>query len=68
MADMDMSGAAALRDLVSEVRDAGVDLRLARLHGAARTTADRMGVLDLVGADHVHTTVDEAVTATGVRG
>lgn len=68
MADMDMTGAAALRDLVSEVRDAGVDLRLARLHGAARTTADRMGVLDLVGADHVHTTVDEAVTATGVRG
>ncbi len=63
MAVMDMTGADKLRELVEELHDNDVDVHLARLHGAANGVADRMGVLDLVGGDHVHPTVTVAVEA-----
>jgi MFS superfamily sulfate permease-like transporter len=61
MADMDMTGAARLAELVSELRDHDVDVRLARLHGSAHDVADRAGVLVEVGDDHVQLTVAQAV-------
>jgi SulP family sulfate permease len=61
MADMDMTGAARLAELVSELRDHNVDVRLARLHGSAHDVADRAGVLVEVGDDHVQLTVAQAV-------
>jgi high affinity sulfate transporter 1 len=63
MADMDMTGAARLSELVSELREREVDVRLARLHGSAQKVAYRFGVLDEIGDDHVHLTVAEAVRA-----
>jgi high affinity sulfate transporter 1 len=63
MADMDMTGAARLSELVSELRERDVDVRLARLHGPAQRVADRFGVLDEIGDDHIHLTVAEAVRA-----
>jgi MFS superfamily sulfate permease-like transporter len=63
MSDMDMTGAARLGELTEELRHAGVDLRLGRLHGPAREVADRSGVLETIGLDHVHLTVTEAVEA-----
>ncbi len=61
MADMDMTGAARLSELVSELRERDVDVRLARLHGSAQRVAYRFGVLDEIGDDHIHLTVAEAV-------
>jgi MFS superfamily sulfate permease-like transporter len=63
MADMDMTGAARFGELVDELRDHGVDVRTARLHGTAREVADRSGLLAEIGDDHVHLTVAEAVRA-----
>jgi SulP family sulfate permease len=63
MADMDMTGAARLSELVEELRDRDVDVRLARLHGSAREVALRFGVLDEIGDDHIHLTTAGAVRA-----
>ena len=63
MADMDMTGAARFGELVDELRDHQVDVRLARLHGSAREVADRSGLLAEVGDDHIHLTVAEAARA-----
>lgn len=67
MSDMDMTGAARLGELVSELRDNDVDVRLARLHGTARDVADRSGVLDEIGHDHIHLLVAEAVDEAQVQ-
>jgi MFS superfamily sulfate permease-like transporter len=64
MSDMDMTGAARLRELVDELHDNDVAVRLARLHGTARDVADRAGALDRIGDDHIHLTVSEAVDAS----
>ena len=53
MADMDTTGAEEIISLYDELRTADVDLWLARLHGAARTTAERAGVIDHIGQDHI---------------
>jgi high affinity sulfate transporter 1 len=63
MADMDMTGAARLSELVGELRERDVDVRLARLHGPAHEVALRFGVLDEIGDDHIHLTVAAAVRA-----
>ena len=63
MADMDMTGAALLTELTDQLRENDVDVRLARLHGDAKAVADRSGVIDQIGEDHVHFTVAEAVQA-----
>lgn len=64
MADMDMTGAETLRELVDQLRDHAIDIRLARLHGAARATAERSGVVETIGVGNVHLTVAAAVRAT----
>ena len=67
MSDMDMTGAARLGELVVELRHHGVDVRLARLHGTAHDVASRAGVLETVGADHIHLTVVGAVQVSRAR-
>ena len=64
MADMDLTGAARLGELTDELRDRDVDVRLARLHGAARGVADRSGLLVKIGTDNVYLSVASAVDAT----
>ena len=64
MADLDITGAAQLEELVDELRGHDVEVRLARLHGAAKGVADRFGLIDKIGADHVCLTVSSAVDAT----
>ena len=51
------------QDLLGSTEHQDIDVRLARLHGEAHQVASRMGVLDLIGEDHVHATVAEAVDA-----
>ncbi len=57
MADMDVTGAEEIVALFEELRASDVDMWLVRLHGDARITADKAGVLDLLGADRILPTV-----------
>lgn len=61
MSDMDMTGAAHLSELAVALREHDVDVRLARLHGSARNVAERSGSLAVIGDDHLHLTVADAV-------
>jgi anti-anti-sigma regulatory factor len=57
MADMDVTGAEEIVALFEELQASDVDMWLVRLHGAARITADKAGVLDVVGEERVYATL-----------
>jgi MFS superfamily sulfate permease-like transporter len=57
MADMDVTGAEEIVALFEELQASDVDMWLVRLHGDARITADKAGVLDVLGADRILPTV-----------
>lgn len=60
---IDAQGAATLADVVTLARDAGVRLRLTRLKPGPRAVLQREGVIDLIGADHIHGNIHRAVVA-----
>lgn len=60
---IDAQGAAALADVVTLTRDAGVQLRLTRLKPAPRAVLEKDGVIALIGADHIHGNIHRAVEA-----
>jgi high affinity sulfate transporter 1 len=60
MADMDTTGAEAMISLFDELREADVDMWLARLHGDARITAEKAGVVDAMGEDRILASVHAA--------
>lgn len=60
---IDSQGAAKLTDVVALARDAGVNLRLTRLKPSPRAVLERDGVIDLIGADHIHGNIHRAVEA-----
>ena len=68
--DIDVTGAAALGDVVDLLTERGVVLAFAELKGPVRDRLDRFGLVERVGRDHFYRTVGEAVrayvTATGV--
>jgi high affinity sulfate transporter 1 len=68
MTVIDMTGAIALEELTTELRDNDVDVFLARIHGEALAVARRSGALDEIGDANIHPTVagavDAALTAT----
>jgi len=53
MADLDTTGAEEIIALFDELRDAEVDMWLTRLHGDARITAERAGVVDAIGDERI---------------
>jgi SulP family sulfate permease len=57
MADMDTTGAEEIISLNEELEASDVELWLTRLHGAALITADKAGVIDAIGEDHVMATI-----------
>jgi SulP family sulfate permease len=59
----DAQGAATLDELVTVADESGFELRLARLRPAVRAVLDRDGVVDRIGADRIHPSVDQAVQA-----
>ena len=67
MADMDVTGAEEIVSLHEELQAADVELRLARLHGAALVTAEKAGVIDAIGEDHVMPTIRSAGQAFRTR-
>jgi len=58
---VDSQGSAKLNDIVTLAADAAVTLRLARVKPGVSATLSRDGVLDRIGADHVHGSVERAV-------
>ncbi len=64
MIDIDYTGAGMLVRLIGFLRDRGIDIALARLSvERAAVQAERTGLLDAFGRDHVFLTVEEAVRA-----
>jgi hypothetical protein len=53
MADLDTTGAEGVVALFDELRDADVDMWLTRLHGYARITAEKAGVVDAIGDERI---------------
>jgi len=60
---VDSQGAAKLTEILEFVRTEGVTLRLTRVKPGVSSVLDAEGVLDRVGADHVHGNVHRAVEA-----
>lgn len=60
---IDSQGSAKLRELVDLARARGITFRLARVKPSVMEVLARDGVVERIGADHIHLDVNEAVTA-----
>jgi SulP family sulfate permease len=60
---IDSQGSAKMNDVLELARDSGITLRLARLKKAVRATLERDGVLQRIGAGHIHGNISRAVQA-----
>ncbi len=60
---VDSEGSARLRELVELARENGISFRLAGVKPGVMEVLARDGVLDTIGADHLHGDVDQAVQA-----
>lgn len=60
---VDSQGAAKMADVVDLAREAGVNLRLARLKPTARAILARDGVIERIGEDKIHGNIFRAVQA-----
>ena len=60
---VDSQGAAKLRELHELAKAEGIEVRLARLKPQVRAVLDADGIVELIGADHVHGNVHRAVEA-----
>lgn len=63
MADLDVTGADEILGLFAELQAANVDMWLMMLHGDARATAERTGVLEALGPDRTFATTQVAADA-----
>ncbi len=60
---LDITSAEALKGLVVELKNKGIDYYVAELHAPVREFGQRTGLLELIGEDHIFPTVDTAVQA-----
>jgi len=60
---VDSQGSAKLRELHDFANSNGLELRLARLKPQVRDVLEADGIVDLIGADHIHGNVYRAVEA-----
>ena len=60
---IDSQGSAEVAAIARLTEEAGLELRLARVKTAVAAVLARDGVLDLLGSDHLHSSVDQAVQA-----
>ena len=64
LVEIDYTGATVLAELVSRLRERGVDVAVARLESVrAQESFARLGLFALIGRDHVFHSVQEAVDA-----
>ena len=60
---IDSQGSAKMREILELMGQADLTLRLARLKPAVRELLERDGVLDLLGDDRIHDSIDQAIAA-----
>jgi MFS superfamily sulfate permease-like transporter len=60
-ADLDIGTADMLRDLTSNLRQAGIDLLFAQVRSSVRQRMRVTGLFDHIGEDHIFPSVDAAV-------
>jgi len=65
MYDVDFTGARALGKALDELRQDGIAFAVARAGDHLKQNLARAGLLDRIGADHFHASVDEAVRTAG---
>lgn len=58
---IDLTALEALRDIIASLREGGIEFVLARVHTNVLETLDRDGCLELIGDEHVYSTVSQAV-------
>ena len=63
MSDIDASSEVALREVIAGLGERNIELHLARSTVELRRRLDDVGLIDALGADHLHSTVSAAVDA-----
>jgi MFS superfamily sulfate permease-like transporter len=58
---LDITSAEVLKGLVVELKDKGMDIYVAELHGPVLEFSQRTGLFEMIGKDHIFPTVDAAV-------
>jgi SulP family sulfate permease len=58
---LDITSAEALKGLLVELKDKGIAIYVAELHGPVREFSQRTGLLELIGEDRIFPTVEAAV-------
>ena len=58
---LDITSADMLKGLLTELRDQGIDIYAAELHGTIREFIQRTGIMEIIGEDHIFPTIDAAV-------
>jgi MFS superfamily sulfate permease-like transporter len=64
-ADLDVTTADMLFELVGELRARSIDVAVAQVKGAVRDRLRRTGQMDVLGEDHVYPSIDSAVDDFG---
>lgn len=64
---IDASALETLEALVQELRQAGVEFHLAEIKGPVMDRLNAIGFVDKIGADHVHLSTHDAMTALNCR-
>jgi SulP family sulfate permease len=59
--ELDITSVDVLKSLVVDLKGKGITIYAAELHVPVREFAQRMGLLEMIGEDHVFPTVDAAV-------
>lgn len=62
MSDLDYTGSRVLRQVLDQLDRDHLQFAIARAGHHVRTSLDRSGLLDRIGAEHLYPSVDEAVT------
>jgi MFS superfamily sulfate permease-like transporter len=58
---LDITSAEALKGLLVELKEKGIDYYVAEVHAPVREFSQRTRLLELIGEDHIFPTVDAAV-------
>jgi SulP family sulfate permease len=66
LSHVDATGIGALKQLILSLRDDGIVFVVARLKGPVERTFEDVGLLEVIGEQHVYPTVRDAVDAAGV--
>ena len=66
LTDIDFSAARTFRDLISDLREKGIDVVMGRVSADLRADLDVHGLVAALGAEKVFSTLHEALAAVGV--